>query len=182
MHGGPLGRRSRARLLAHFPPGCQYGAPPILGAIALGVGICIAQTSGPQRYGHFTSRDDLGRGEGFRERAAIQNRDCREKKTSCRHRFRGLQSGLTRCGLRHSPARPEPILSLPQSADKGTSARECRKLGVLSGNAPWSRSAARRSTTRAPPPASRPSSTDTRLCPIRHVRYWDGTLPRTAQA
>ncbi len=137
-------------LLAHFPPGCQYGAPPILGAIALGVGICIAQTSGPQRYGHFTSLDDLGRGEGFRERAAIQNRDCREKKTSCRHRFRGLQSGLTRCGLGHSPARPEPILSLPQSADKGTSARECRKLGVLSGNAPWSRSAARRSTTRAP--------------------------------
>ena len=73
--------------LTHFPPGYQNGAPPILGAIAPGVGICIAQTSGPQRYGRFTSRDDLGRCEGFRERAAVQNRDCRENKTSCRHRL-----------------------------------------------------------------------------------------------
>ncbi len=100
------------RPLAHFSPGCQYGAPAILGAMALGVGICIAETSGPQRYGHFTSRDDLGCGEGFRERATIQNRDCRENKTSCRHRLRDLQSGRTRCGLvavEQGVARSTPI-------------------------------------------------------------------------
>ena len=73
--------------LAQVPPGYQDGAPAILGAIAPGGGIRIAQTSGPQRYGRFTSRDDLGRLEGFRERAAIQNNDCRENKTSYRHRL-----------------------------------------------------------------------------------------------